>query len=157
MDDSRQRVALAASSLVQICRDCGSALGTAADVSESSEVRDRFRGRADIWQQFGRALAIAVQDAGGASPEHPGVTGILQRAWIKIKSASGEADAIAAECSKREAEALQRCAKAMNAGLPTPVRAIVERYYARLVATPPLQGTSRGHGAHRGGADHAER
>jgi uncharacterized protein (TIGR02284 family) len=134
MDSVQERVVLAASHLVQICRDCDTALGTAADVAESSEARERYRARAATWERFGRALEVAAQDLGGAPPKHPGVTGILQRAWIKIKSASGDADAIAAECSKREAEALRRCAEAMQGGLPPPVHAIVERFTAELSA-----------------------
>ncbi len=135
MDESHSRGVLAANRLIQVGNDCESVLRTAADVAESTAARDWYRQRAAAWGELCRALQVAVQDLGGVPPKTPGAGAVLQRAWIKIKSAVGDSDAIAGECSKREAEALRRCAQAVESGLPDGVRDVVERF-ARQVAEP---------------------
>lgn len=122
---------LAANQLILVCRDCESALSTAAAVAESRTMRQRYRQRAAAWARFRTALQDAVQQLGGRPRKTPGVTGILQRAWIKIQSGTGDPQAIAAECRRREADALCRCARATEGDLPEEVREIVAQFCSR--------------------------
>lgn len=128
MDESHERAVIATNRLIQVCTDCESVLRTAAEVAETTAARERYIEHAATWGEFCAALQSAVQDLGGVPPKSPGVAGTLQRAWIKIKSAIGDAAAIAAECSKREADALRRCGQAVENELPPSVREIVDRF-----------------------------
>jgi uncharacterized protein (TIGR02284 family) len=133
MDDLERRTALVAHRLVELSRDCASTLSTAAEVAESVAAGQQYRRRAATWRDFGQAL---VQAAGAgeeaAPPFTAGAAGALQRAWIKIKSAVGDSDAIEEECTKRETQALRRCAQTLEAGLPSRLRDIVMRYSQQI-------------------------
>jgi len=122
---------LAANQLILVCRDCESALSTAAAVAESRTIRDLYRRRAADWTRFRTALQDAVLELGGRPRKMPGVTGTLRRAWIKIQSGVGDPEAIAAECRRREADALRRCERVAEGDVPEEVRDIVARFCNR--------------------------
>ena len=134
MDEYHEHAVLAANRLIEIGRECESVLAVAAEVAESSDLREHYRQRAAIWREFCSALQQAVEDLGGTPPRGPGVSGTLRRAWIKIKSGVGDADAIAAECARREAEALRRCAHAAERDLTPELQALIERFAPELRA-----------------------
>ncbi len=123
-----EQVVRAANQLVVVCWDCESALSTAADVAESHTAQVWYRQRAAAWAQLRVALQDAVQGLGGRPCQRSGVIGTLQRAWIKIQSGIGDPTAIAAECTRREAEALRRCAQVAEGEVPAEVRCIVARF-----------------------------
>lgn len=134
MDESRHRALAAAAQLIEVGRECESALATAAEVADFPAVRDRYRARAAAWSHFCAALEHAIQDLGGVPPRSPGIVGTLRRAWIKIKAGAGDDAAIAAECSRRETEALRRCAQAVEDDLRPEVRDVVEQFFQQAPA-----------------------
>jgi uncharacterized protein (TIGR02284 family) len=152
MRKADERAVVVTNGLIQICADCESALRTATDVAESAELRDGYRERAAVWAALCAALRNAVRELGGEPPESPGVTGTLQRAWIKIKSAVGDTAAIAAECSKREAIALGQCMRAVEGGLPGAVQELVQQFL-QSVAPPPQPPPGPAWAAARGRTD----
>jgi len=117
--------------LVGICRACEGVLRTAAEVSESVELRRMYRRRAARWARLGAALLDAAPILEQDEGRIPNAAGTLQRAWIKIKSALGDMDAIAAECAQREAEAFQELRAAMDSGLPESTREAIRRFAFR--------------------------
>jgi uncharacterized protein (TIGR02284 family) len=125
MDREQEYAVLAANRLIEFGRDCASALSTAAEVAESVEAQRQYHQRAMTWTHFCAALRAVVRHEGGAAPGSAGPGGTLQRAWIKIKSGVGDTEAIAAQCHKREADALERCAQAVEQGLPPELDGIV--------------------------------
>ncbi len=132
-DDFQEKAAVAANRLVQACWDCASTLRTAAEVAETVDLRKLYRGRASDWARFVRALQHAIRNNGGVPPAGPSVSSTLRRAWIKIHAAVGDADAIAAECAKREGEALHVCTKTMDGELTIDLRQVLEPSYRVLL------------------------
>ncbi len=114
--------------LVDVCRACEGFLSTAAEVAESVELRRRFRRRAANWARLEAALLDAAPIPVKFEGHAANAAGTLHRAWIKIKSALGDMDAIIAECALREAEAFQELRAAMDSGLPDSTRDVIRRF-----------------------------
>lgn len=114
--------------LAGICRACEGLLRTAAEVAESGELRRQFLRRAMNWARLETELLNAAPIPDDVDGYAANAAGTLQRAWIKIKSALGDMNAIAAECAQREAEALQELRAAIDADLPDSIRDPIRRF-----------------------------
>ena len=127
--DERSRKAVA--QLVDVCRSCKGVLLTAAEVAESIDLRRQFHRRAAQWARLENALSKTEPNRTRRDLPLGDTAGTLQRAWIKIKSAMGDMDAIAAECDQRESHALRQLEAALDAGLPHSMRSLLLRFARR--------------------------
>ena len=120
--------------LIETCKDGQNGFQTAADGVKNTELKTLFHTYGQQRAQFAGELQAEVRRLGGDPEQTGSVAATLHRGWINIKSAvTGEDEAaVIAECERGEDSAVRNYQEAINAGLPTDVRAIVERQYTEV-------------------------
>ncbi len=117
--------------LIATCRDGASGFRTAAEQVGDPILNAQFNAYAQQREMFAAELQGAVQAHGGNSEEIGSVAGAIDRGWVPFGSAlTGLDDAtILAECIRGEDAALPRYEHALEMGLPSDVRIVVERQH----------------------------
>lgn len=118
--------------LARACAVCQTGLRTAASIVESESVRRSLVARAKLWQHLLDELAGIAGHAEMELSLSQDTTGVLHRAWIKIKSGTDDVPAIRAACADREAFALQICQYVLDETDANPGRTVVARFFRKL-------------------------
>lgn len=90
--------------LISVCRECVALLRTAGELVIDPEAKTKLLNRAEIWEDLIEQLEILVGGAEDAdAAEFTATMGVLNRALLKIRSASGKDGDLLDECKKTEA------------------------------------------------------
>jgi len=140
-------------SLIETCKDGQEGFRSAAEAIENDPRLRSFLGSCSEQRaRFVGELENELRKLGDFSSESSSVAGALHRGWINLKAAltSKDPHAVLAECERGEDSALKEYQKALDAGLPALLDAIVARQRQEIVVThsavrdardanPPLQ------------------
>ena len=123
-------------SLIETCSDGAKGFRTAAEGLQNNAIKGLFDRYADEREQFAMELRAEVRRLGGNPEEGGSVSGAMHRGWMDIKSAvTGKDDAsIIAEAERGEDVAVAVYRKALEAEVPSDIRAIIERQYSSVKA-----------------------
>jgi uncharacterized protein (TIGR02284 family) len=117
--------------LIESCREAADGYRSAAEHVDDGVLRSLFASHADERSRYLAELEQEVLRLG----EDPGpmrtLPEILARGWAGAREALGASsrDAVVAACERGEDEAVATYRKALEAPLPEPIHAIVERQY----------------------------
>jgi uncharacterized protein (TIGR02284 family) len=115
--------------LLEVCRDGEMGFASAAEHVQDAGTKWMFQEIARRRGQFADELKQEIRRLGGAPHEGGSLAGTVHRHWMDVKHAlRGRNDAaIMAEAARGEETAVGAYANAVQASLPPPTRAIVER------------------------------
>lgn len=116
------------------CANCACTLRLAGELLGAGDRRERILARAEGWLQSARGLRDLLQLDSELPAESTGVATSLRRAWIKVKYAVGDSQAIVAECVRREREARGRLAAAHCCELPPEIRESLANVVRRVAS-----------------------
>ena len=124
--------------LIETCKDGQEGFRTAAEGIEGDERLKSFLHSCS--EQRGRFVAELEEELrklGDFSSESSSIASSIHRGWINLKSAltGKDAHSILAECERGEDSALKEYQKALDAGLPVLLDAIVARQRQEIVIT----------------------
>lgn len=117
--------------LIETCKDGEYGFRACAQQVKSAQLAAIFSRRAEDCRQAAADLQQQVVQLGG-KPDTSGTTsGALHRGWVAIRSALTTYDdlAVLKECERGEDVAVASYRKALEKGLPEPVRTLVDRQY----------------------------
>ena len=125
-------------SLIETCKDGQEGFRTAAEGIEGDERLKSFLHSCS--EQRGRFVAELEEEMrklGDYSTESPSIVSSFHRGWINLKGAltGKNSHSILAECERGEDSALAQYQKALDAGLPVLLDAIVARQRQEIVIT----------------------
>lgn len=117
--------------LIENCRDGQYGFESCAEHVEEPSVRNVFLARASECQSAALELQALVLQYGGKPDDGGSMSGAVHRGWVAVKGtlAGYSTHAVLEECERGEDVAKARYRKALEQGLPEPVRAVVERQY----------------------------
>ena len=120
--------------LIETCRDGQKGYQAAADGVTNGELKSLFLEYSRQRASFVGELQDEVRRLGGDPQQTGSIAATLHRGWIDIKSAvTGEDEgAVISECERGEESAVENYREALDADLPTNVRAIVERQFSKI-------------------------
>ena len=120
--------------LIETCKDGQTGFQTAAEGVNKSELKTLFYNYSQQRAQFAGELQNEVLRLGGDPEKTGSVAASLHRGWINIKSAvTGKDDAaVIAECERGEDSAVSNYKDALENEVPTDIRSVIERQYARV-------------------------
>lgn len=123
--------------LIEICKDGKNGFHDAGENAKHADLKNLFTRYSLQRAKFAGDLDQLVTQL-GAVPEKTGsVASIFHRGWIALKSAitNGSDHAILAECERGEAYAVSAYHTALEAELPTHIRAIITAQSGEVQAT----------------------
>jgi uncharacterized protein (TIGR02284 family) len=118
-------------SLIETCKDGEAGFRTCADDIKSPQLKLFFQNRAQSCASAAEDLQQLVRDLGGVPDKHGGLSGLLHRRWVDIKSLITNHDeaAVLEECERGEESAVTSYSQALQKELPVEVRGVVDRQY----------------------------
>lgn len=124
-------VVSALNDLIETCKDGEQGYKACAENASDSQLKIMFGEAAERCAEGADELRIQVQRLGGDPEEHGSVAGVLHRGWANVKSAVTSKDdkAMLQEAERGEDAAVKSYREALQADLPSDVRAIVERQF----------------------------
>jgi uncharacterized protein (TIGR02284 family) len=133
MQSNSDQVGNTIKELIEVCRDGQEGFKTAAEAVNDPALQAEFRQYSEQRRQFASELEGAMA-ATGRKIEEPGtsLSGTLHRGWINLRQtlAGNDEKAVLSECERGEDSAVETYRKARQAGLPQPIREMVEMEYA---------------------------
>ncbi len=120
--------------LIETCKDGETGYLHAAGVAESETLKAYFQEKSLERARFRAELADLIERMGVPDPDESGSTaGALHRAWFEVKNDMGGGDHTLLESVEQgEDYAKESYQKALQAGLPPDVDAVVRRQYSSL-------------------------
>lgn len=117
--------------LIRTCREGSEGYRTAAERVEDAELRSLFEGYADQRRFFLGELEKEVRRLGEDPRDMPTLGDALEHSWMSIRDAitANDRESVVAECERGEDTAVTTYRYALDAPLPEPIHAIVERQY----------------------------
>ncbi len=121
-------------SLVETCRDGQEGFRTAAEHVRDPQLKQLFTTYSQQRAQFVAELQVEIRRLGGDPDRSGSVAGALHRGWMNLRSgiAGGDDQALVAEAERGEDSAKAAYEDALQRGLPTAARSLVEQQYARV-------------------------
>jgi uncharacterized protein (TIGR02284 family) len=119
--------------LIETCKDGEYGFDACAEHTQSGDVRDLFRSRAQDCRAAAQELQNLVRQHSGTPDEGGSTRGALHRGWVAVLGTiAGNSDQrMLEEAERGEDGALARYRKALrNEELPSLVRAVIERQMA---------------------------
>jgi len=115
--------------LLENSRDGEYGFRACAEEVKSPDLKDVLSRRATSCAQAASELQQLILQLGGKPADGGTASGALHRGWVHVKGAVGanSDQSMLEECERGEDAALARYRKALKAGLPPDVQAIVER------------------------------
>lgn len=115
--------------LIAVCKDGEKGFLAAGERMQDRGLQELFLMYAQQRARFVDELQVAVRRLGGEPGRRGSITGVLHRGWMSVKSAvNAQSDeALIAEAERGEDVARAAYQKAVEAGLPLDVQAVVER------------------------------
>jgi len=131
---SHEDIISALDELVATCRDGEEGFRAAAEAAQNAELRGLFLTYAQQRGDFRAQLEDEIRRLGGTPSTRGSIAGSLHRGWMSVRSAvgGGSDDSVVAEAERGEDAAKRAYQAALDRELPPPIRAIVERQYARI-------------------------
>lgn len=140
-------------SLIETCKDGQEGFRTAAEAIEGDDrLKSFLHSCSEQRGRFVSELEEETRKLGDFSTESSSIASSLHRGWINLKSAltGKDSHSILTECERGEDSALKEYQKALDAGLPVLLDAVVARQRQEIViahsavreardANPPLQ------------------
>ncbi|MFT2007648.1 PA2169 family four-helix-bundle protein [Pontibacter sp. 13R65] len=117
--------------LIERCKDGAKGFKTASEDIEDKNLKDLFRKYAVQRDSMITELQDQLHKFGKSDDESSSIEGTIHRAWIDLKSAltSKDTKRVLEECERGEDYALKAYQEALNADLPTELKAVVEQQY----------------------------
>jgi len=132
----RDRAVHVVSKLIATCVDGEQGFVTAAEGIRDPQIKALFQRYARQRHDFRLELERAARRFGKRPDTSGSVAGTLHHAWMDIKStvSRGDEAAIVSEAERGEDSAVRAYQDALNAGLPTDLRGIVQRQFTEIKA-----------------------
>ena len=138
MITSPDEIAPVLKSLIETCKDGQEGFRTAAEgIEDDARLTSFLHSCSEQRGRFVAELEEELRKLGDFTTESPSIASSLHRGWINLKSAltGKNAHSILAECERGEDSALKEYQKALDAGLPVLLDAIVSRQRQEIVIT----------------------
>ncbi len=138
MNDLQKNTVSVLNSLIETNEDGRKGYMEASEHVNTPELKSTFGALATRRANFATELRSQVRTLGGEPESTEGTTGgKVHRGWINLKEAltSRDPEAILEECEKGDEHALEQYKEALDSGLPTTVRPIVERQMSTIRET----------------------
>ncbi|MGH7324259.1 MAG: ferritin-like domain-containing protein [Candidatus Rokuibacteriota bacterium] len=134
MSQANETAITVLNNLVETCRDGQEGFRTAAEHVKDPQLKQLFMTYAQQRAQFITELQGEIRRLGDDPDRSGSVAGALHRGWMNIRSAvsGGDDRAIVAEAERGEDAAKTAYEDALQRGLPTAARGLVEQQYARV-------------------------
>lgn len=119
--------------LIEVNCDAIEGYQTAASAVQNNEYAQMLREYSQQRDRFVVELSNLVVRHGGTPQTSGRLAGLLQRAWLNIKSSLTQGDGpILAECSKSEESLLKVYQEALSRNLPDNVREVLQQHESEL-------------------------
>lgn len=118
--------------LIETSKDGEYGFRTSAEHLKAADTRTLFQTRAEECRQAAAELQALVRQYGGKAEDSGSASGAMHRGWVAVKGTlvSYSDKAILEETERGEDVAVESYRKALeNSGLPTDLRAVIERQY----------------------------
>ncbi len=115
--------------LLESCRDGEYGFNTAAEHTQSADLKTMLTRHAGECRTAGLELQTLIRQLGGEADEGGSMSGALHRGWVSVRGILGgySDQAMLDECERGEDAAVARYRKAMKETLPSAIRTVVER------------------------------
>jgi uncharacterized protein (TIGR02284 family) len=117
--------------LIETSKDGEYGFRASADYIRDPQIKQLFLDRAEACARSVQELQALVVSSGGKPEDSGSAVGALHRGWVAVKGTlAGYTDvAILEETERGEDKAMEAYRKALKAGLPPHVQAVVERQF----------------------------
>lgn len=120
--------------LIETCKDGENGFRAAAEAVEDPSLRRLFQSYAQQRAEFSSELQTEVRSLAEDPADSGHIAGALHRGWLNIKAVVTGKDegAIISECERGEDVAVRNYEEALDSGLASDVRLIVERQFLQV-------------------------
>ncbi|TXK29673.1 PA2169 family four-helix-bundle protein [Pontibacter qinzhouensis] len=117
--------------LIERCKDGAKGFKTASEDIEDKNLKNLFKKYAVQRDSMITELQDQLHKFGKTDDESSSIEGTIHRAWIDLKSAltSKDTKRVLEECERGEDYALKAYKEALDADLPSELKAVVEQQY----------------------------
>jgi uncharacterized protein (TIGR02284 family) len=150
--DSVDEVASTLNQLIQTCKDGENGFKVAAQAVDDVNLQHLLESYSQQRSEFAAELESEVKRLHQDPAEAGHLAAALHRGWMDIRSLATGRDeaAIIAECERGEDVAVKAYEEALGSGLPTDLRALVERQFLKVKeAHDQIRSLEQIHSRHR--------